>query len=71
VGQLYHDSWFDEGYEGEGTYEAMIGEYRDYRRRVYLTGDMSRDERRVLSRFRQLQARYEIRIAMEEDRWLK
>lgn len=79
VGGHYYRAFggWDEGYQGEDVYEWLrechsprmhSTRRRDYE--VWHVGDMTRDERKVFSRMRQSQARYEIRHAMEKDRWI-
>ena len=78
VAAKYCDSFdYPDGYQGEDVYESMAGAlytrmHSDHRKDhlVYELGDLSRDERIVWSRFRQSQARFEIRQSMKKDRWI-
>lgn len=73
VGGHYYRAFggWDEGYTGEDVYEWLRDAYFNLITERWEVGDMTRDEHKVFSRFRQSQARYEIRHAMKNDRWLK
>jgi hypothetical protein len=68
VAAKWCDAWdYPDGYQGEDVLEAMeqgLHDFilsRDSDHNIYAIGDLDRDERIVWSRFRQAQARYEIR----------